>query len=243
MHRPDRRDLIAYLNGEKKDLRSIDHSAPLPMPTNLKRAAEDKLSDLSASAKKPRLDQHQLKERLAAKLEAQPEGGKIAINETNLKALSADLTTEKIAQIKAKILSNRRGRIPEDDESKTQSLGMAMDELGSRESSSILNRERVWRTRSTILQSSGKTFNKTVMATLQSIKLREEGKVAKPNAPNVPAATPRGALPSAQSQQRQQLPNYNRYDQEQFRGKEDTHGFNIDTRQTFSGKKSGGSAR
>ncbi|QQP53287.1 Hyrax, partial [Caligus rogercresseyi] len=33
------------------------------------------------------------------------------------------------------------------------------------------------------------------------------------------------------------LPNYNRYDQERFRGKEDTHGFNIETTGTFSGMK------
>ena len=35
--------------------------------------------------------------------------------------------------------------------------------------------------------------------------------------------------------QRQALPNYNRYDQEQFRTQDDTHEFNIDKTGTFSG--------
>ena len=41
MHRPDRRDLIGYLEGNiaKKDLKSLDLSAPLQMPTNFKRTA------------------------------------------------------------------------------------------------------------------------------------------------------------------------------------------------------------
>ena len=50
------------------------------------------------------------------------------------------------------------------------------------------------------------------------------------------SATPRpsgGSMPPPPPT-RTQLPNYNRYDQEQFHGK-DTHGFNIDTQQTFSG--------
>lgn len=37
--------------------------------------------------------------------------------------LSEDLTTDKIAEIRAKLISNRRTRIkPEDEDSKTQSL-------------------------------------------------------------------------------------------------------------------------
>ena len=41
--RPDRRDLTGYLDGtiQKKDLKSIDQSAPLQMPTNFKRSAGD----------------------------------------------------------------------------------------------------------------------------------------------------------------------------------------------------------
>jgi hypothetical protein len=40
--------------------------------------------------------------------------------------LSEDLTTDKIAEIRAKLISNRRTRIkPEDEDSKTTSLALA----------------------------------------------------------------------------------------------------------------------
>ena len=151
--------------------------------------------------------------------------------------MSNDLNKDKIAQIRAKLLSNRRTRVKaEDDESKTTSLGLGDLEV-NRESRDIFSRERVWRTRTTILQSTGKTFNKTVTATLSSIKAREEGKIGGGGKSMMPppSATPRpsgGSMPPPPA--RTQLPNYNRYDQEQFHGK-DTHGFNIDTQQTFSG--------
>ena len=66
---------------------------------------------------------------------------------------------------------------------------------------------------------------------------REEGRGGMPGKP--PQLTPRpGAptpiIPPTQPQPRS-LPNYNRYDQEQFHGKNATHGFNIETTGTFSG--------
>lgn len=41
----------------------------------------------------------------------------------------------------------------------------------------IISRERQWRTRTTILQSTGKHFAKNILAMLQSIQAREEGKL------------------------------------------------------------------
>ncbi|TRY63174.1 hypothetical protein TCAL_00483 [Tigriopus californicus] len=243
VHRPDRRDLIQYLEGnlQKKDLKSLDQSAPLQMPINFKRSAREELrkSDTSfggSAAKKPRLEHNQseIKERLAAKLDG-PQESKLSINKANLKNLSEDLTTDKIAEIRAKLISNRRTRIkPEDDDAKQTSLGLGDLEV-NRESRDIFGRERVWRTRTTVLQSTGKNFSKTVTALLSSVKAREEGKMGKPHPPQAPpSVTPRpgGSMPPPQ---RQSLPNYNRYDQEQFRGKDDTHGFNIETMGTFSG--------
>jgi len=118
------------------------------MPTHVKRTADDKLE--SASSKKPRLEvgqatnQQELKDRLAAKLDAKS-SGKLSINTANLKwefwclirefqrtlllieyyrPLSEDLTTEKIAQIRAKLISNRRTKIvrPDEEESRNQSM-------------------------------------------------------------------------------------------------------------------------
>jgi len=288
---PSRRDLTGFLEGKtaKKDLKDLDPSAPLQMPANYKRPAEDKAEGMSAAKKARtaaelaptgRQEKHDaaaaaaaaaaveelqkggsslgdIKKRLADKLDAPQEK---AIVNKELKNLSKDLTTDKIAEIRAKLISNRRTRIkPEDADDVTMSAvgaaggdqgarlaaGLASMEVdGQREGRDVFGRERVWRTRSTILQSSGKTFSKTVTAILASIKAREEGR--RPGAghmappPSVmsggtggppSSATPRPGAPP----QRQTLPNYNRYDQEQFRGKEDTHGFNIETTGTFSG--------
>ena len=65
--RPDRKDLLAYLKGETSTSVSIDKSAALEMPTQVKRTAED---SLESSQKKPKLDQRvsqKLKDQLALK--------------------------------------------------------------------------------------------------------------------------------------------------------------------------------
>lgn len=81
---------MAYLRGTDNNIpKSIDKSARLEMPTHIKRTAEDKLESMSA-VKKARVDQGQattqqeLKDRLAAKLDA-PQDGKLSINRATLK--------------------------------------------------------------------------------------------------------------------------------------------------------------
>ena len=106
------------------------------------------------------------------------------------------------------------------------------------------------RLESNFLSLTVQTFSKTVTAILASVKAREEGRPsAKPGmAPPGVSSTPSGrgamgpppssssASAASSSAHRASLPNYNRYDQEQFRGKDvDTHGFNIETMGTFSG--------
>ena len=83
-------------------------------------------------------------------------------------------------------------------------------------------------------------FSKTVTAILSSVKAREEGKLGHKNAPSLtprPANVPGMGPPQAGQNRpgaRASMPQYNRYDQEQFRNKDDT-GFNIETMGTFSG--------
>eukprot|EP00096_Caligus_rogercresseyi_P006844 TRINITY_DN2377_c0_g1_i2.p1 TRINITY_DN2377_c0_g1~~TRINITY_DN2377_c0_g1_i2.p1 ORF type:complete len:541 (+),score=182.42 TRINITY_DN2377_c0_g1_i2:29-1624(+) len=232
VHRPDRKDLLHYLT--KNDAPAparIDKSARLEMPIHVKRPTEESLESM---AKKPRYDENQsqeIKDRLAAKLDA-PKDGKLSINKANLKNLSEKLTKEKLAEIRAKFVYNKRTLIkPEDDAAKGSSMSFGALEVDR--TRDIFSRERQWRTRTTILQSTGKTFSKSVMAILQSVKAREEGKMSngKPLGPP-PSNTPR---PGSLGPPPKSLPNYNRYDQERFRGKEDTHGFNIETTGTFSG--------
>jgi len=238
VRRPDRKTLLDYLHGktEGKDVKGIDKTARLEMPTHVKRTAEDKL-DHASGAKKTKLDskasQQQIEQRLAEKLKA-PQNAQLSINSSNFKDLSDKLDKEKLAAIRAKIIAQRRTRIkPEDEDAKAPSLGGFLESRG--DSSSVFRNEKQWRTRTTILQSTGKTFSKSITAILSSVKAREEGKVVggRPPQQTPRPGAPTPIIPPSQPQPRS-LPNYNRYDQEQFHGKA-AHGFNIETTGTFSG--------
>ena len=68
VRRPDRKDLLAYLKGETSSCNSIDKSAPLEMPTQVKRTADSDHSEVAQ--KKPRYDEsasQKLKDQLAMK--------------------------------------------------------------------------------------------------------------------------------------------------------------------------------
>jgi parafibromin len=70
---PDRKDLLAYLNGETAASANIEKSAPLEVPTQVKRTADETLESV---AKKPCLEEtplQKVKEQLAARLEAPKE--------------------------------------------------------------------------------------------------------------------------------------------------------------------------
>lgn len=226
VRRPDRKDLLAYLNGETATSAAIDKSAPLEIPTQVKRAAEDVLE--TGCLKRPRFEEthvQKVKEQLAARLDAPKEA---SVTVDNIKSLSEAMSVEKIAAIKAKRLAKKRTTIKENDD-----IGMGADlrvvlDMDVDDTKDIVSRERQWRTRTTILQSSGKVFGKNIFAILASIKAREEGRQKGP-APTpivTPRATPMRPLPAV----------YNRYDQERFiRQKEETEGFKIDTMGTYHG--------
>ncbi|KAG1969223.1 parafibromin [Rhinichthys klamathensis goyatoka] len=231
VRRPDRKDLLSYLNGESSSSTSIDRSAPIEIglqrPTQVKRAADE----ASSEAKKPRVEDEERvrldKERLAARLE----GHKESIVQTDqIRSLSEAMSVEKIAAIKAKIMAKKRSTIkPDLDDDITQKQRSFVDaEVDV--TRDIVSRERVWRTRTTILQSSGKNFSKNIFAILQSVKAREEGRAPEQrqtqNQTQVdPATRNKQPVPAA----------YNRYDQERFKGKEETEGFKIDTMGTYHG--------
>jgi len=228
VRRPDRKDLLAYLKGESNTATSIDKSAPLEMPTQVKRTAEDNMESVQ---KKPRYDEsasQKLKDQLAMKYGANQEAGAQGTGIT--KDLSDELTRNKITEIKKKIMANRRTRIKGDGEEGDRGLGTLAD-LESDRTKEILSRERQWRTRTTILQSNGKQFAKNILAILSSVKAREEGRNFKPAAP--PGAP--GARPGMPAAPREPRPGYNRYVQEHYR-QADTEGFKIDTTGTYAGK-------
>nr|CAD7258374.1 unnamed protein product [Timema shepardi] len=227
VRRPDRKDLLAYLNGETASSASIDKAAPLEIPTQVKRTAEDTLDSI---AKKPRFEELQVqkvKEQLAARLDAPKEA---SVTVDNIKSLSEAMSVEKIAAIKAKRLAKKRTTIKGNDDIGLGSDLKVMLDFDVDVTKDIVSRERQWRTRTTILQSAGKIFAKNIFAILQSIKAREEGRHRPPQQTPMmtPQATPMRSAP--------QPAVYNRYDQERFiRQKEETEGFKIDTMGTYHG--------
>lgn len=137
---------------------------------------------------------------------------------------------EKIAAIKAKRLAKKRTTIKGNDDITQEYDIRVMLDFDVDFTKDIISRERQWRTRTTILQSSGKMFAKNIFAILHGIKAREEGRQRPPQPP--PTQTPRQTpvRPIAQPAV------YNRYDQERFiRQKEETEGFKIDTMGTYHG--------
>jgi len=234
VRRPDRKDLLAYLKGEIATSASIDRSAPLEMPTQVKRAADTDISDVAS--KKPRYDEgasQKIKDDLIKKYGAATQEAAAAGAGVNIKDLSDELNKNKIAEIKKKILANRRTRIKGDGDEGDKGLASFAD-VESDRTKEILSRERQWRTRSSILQSTGKNFQKNIFAILTSVKAREEGKYSKPVAP-VNGAPPMVRPGSMQPAPRQPLPGYNRYDQDKYQ-QADTEGFKIDTTGTYAGK-------
>ncbi|XP_052093562.1 parafibromin-like [Mytilus californianus] len=234
VRRPDRKDLLAYLNGETASSTNIDKSAPLEIPlqrpAQVKRFAEDAGE---ADKKKPRLEEEKvLQDKIiwARKMDAPRE---TAVKPAQLasSSLPEAMPLERIAAIKAKRWAKKRSMIKVDD---------ADIQPGPLEHSSfvdaevdvtrdIVSRERLWRTRTTILQSNAKSFAKNIFGILQSIKAREEGsqKHKSSHTSHTPSASQPRPAP--------QVAAYSRYDQERFKGKAETEGFNIDTMQTFHG--------
>ncbi|KAK2163897.1 hypothetical protein LSH36_72g00007 [Paralvinella palmiformis] len=233
--RPDRKDLLAYLNGETSTSASIDKSAPLEIslqqPTQLKRSTEEPDEPIK---KRPRTDietkqWQEIRDRINRKLDT-PQETALMPNQIRDSSLSQALTIEKISALRAKRRAIKRKTIKEDD------LGSGMLEQRSLIDAEvdvtrdIVSRERQWRTRTTILQSTGKQFAKNIFGILQSLRAREEGSHHRSRHDKEPPAhTP------AVSHKPQHSGAYSRYDQERFRGKEETEGFKIDTMGTYHG--------
>uniref|UniRef100_A0A1A9W750 Parafibromin n=1 Tax=Glossina brevipalpis TaxID=37001 RepID=A0A1A9W750_9MUSC len=231
--RPDRRELLAYLNGETTTCPSIDKSAPLEIPTQVKRPAEGDTTGGENAVKKARFEDIQVqkvREQLAARWDVNKKETTVKIDD--IKSLSEIMSVEKIAAIKAKRLANKRTTIKLTDTEDAMATDLrAILDFDVDSTKDIISRERIWRTRTNILQSSDKLFAKNILAILAGIKAREEGR-DRPMQPN-PIKMPE---PARINKPQPQLTQYNRYDQERFnRQKEETEGFKIDTMGTYHG--------
>lgn len=230
VNRPDRKELLAYLNGESATCGSIDKSAPLEIPTQLKRPLEsDGLENLTKKARYEDTQVQRVREQLAARLDVNKK--EASVNIDNIKSLSEAMSVEKIAAIKAKRLANKRTTIKRNDNDDAMGTDLrAILDFDVDSTKDIISRERQWRTRTTILQSTGKLFARNILAILQSIRSREEGRPRPVEPQNRLPEPARIVRPTPQPAQ------YNRYDQERFnRQKEETEGFKIDTMGTYHG--------
>ncbi|ESN95419.1 hypothetical protein HELRODRAFT_102643 [Helobdella robusta] len=242
VRRPDRKDMLSYLYGEVSSLSSIDKSAPLEIslqrPVQLKRGAEETLGD--HDSKKPRIEEASMEKhrvRLAMKLSSPSREESVipsqVINSDS--TICQTMSIEKISAIRAKIIARKRKTIKDD---MLDAESHAYVEVGVDVTRDIISKERQWRTRTSILQSSGKDFSKNIFGILQSIKVREEGAIKQQVEPssnssnNIVSSQPSSTNPSKPAIQ---PTSYSRYDQELFRNKEETEGFKIDTMETFHG--------
>ncbi|RWS04196.1 parafibromin-like protein [Dinothrombium tinctorium] len=205
-----------------------------------------------------RLDAPKIKKAISSTTaDESTQGNESSLTTSNTTSLKDTLTVAQISALKAKRLAKKRSTIidaenefeKDGNQNNSSSGGVSMmllkyDADFTRE---IQSKERIWRNRSTILQSTIKNFGKSIFPILQSIKSREEGSNRKPGPPAPAAPTPAvaatpinqrlatpgvGIQPTSQQQQQQ----YNRYDQERFyKNDHSTIGFRIDTTGTYHG--------
>lgn len=289
--RPDRRELLSYLDGEVDTTPSIDKNAPIEIAMqraqpyiktsstisqnlgstssiSIKRVApvslhDDQNSELDLTGNKQAKLDNEGAGGLASSLN-QAEFGRISkkfdssqsqrpITE-NISDLSEQLTKEKIAAIKAKKKAQQRKQVSSgieiDDEfignRPRDDRGLIADYAGPSSGfvpgsgtgdeneaimKEILRREAVSKDRFSVLQSSGKQFEKDINAFLQLIKAKEEGTADN----GAPATQANGSQPASQTQQVQKSRQlgYNRFDQERYAAKDETGGFSIDTKLTY----------
>ncbi|KAF7496501.1 hypothetical protein SSS_03276 [Sarcoptes scabiei] len=192
-----------------------------------------------------RLDAPKIKKPLAADLLTRNSNV-----DSNTTSLRDSMSNEQIAALKAKRLARKRCTIIDADtdlennqgiigNNNTAAVHSVLLQYDSNFTKEIQNKERVWRNRSNILQSSGKNFQKSVFYILQSIKTREESALRNrnsqvqtnsmvPNRNTIPVNNQPNNTQSASQQ-------YNRYDQERFAKNDSALGFSIDTTSTYHG--------
>ncbi|KRX48315.1 Parafibromin [Trichinella murrelli] len=208
--RPDRKTLEEYLTNEKFDRipANVDLSAPIPQSIPVSRLTS--LADAQAEAKRPRVEDEEQarkdKERLMAILDR---GTSMSVTKPDtIRDLSKEhgLTAEKIAALRSKALARKRTQIKnteEEIEEPTRTF-VESDQLDAYRD--IISRERTYRTRTTVMQSSVNLANQ-IFGILERMKIKENRNRPQP-----------AVAPEAVEKHRA---GYSRYAQERFR-KEDS---------------------
>ncbi|VDN56154.1 unnamed protein product [Dracunculus medinensis] len=223
--RPDRRELLAYLKGEREQPpQNVDVLAPIPAPIPLSRLIDQGEPD----AKKARYDGEENRQRIQNLLKATMSESVTGIDGEEVRDLSDKLTADKIAALKNKRKKNMaRNTIKSVDDSLAASIEIEMPEIGADLADRELrSKERVWRNRTSIMESGTKDFT-AILSTLQALKMQEEAAQRQKTI----APPPRNITGD---RTRPQPVGYSRYDQERF-NKDQTAGFKIETGLTFQG--------
>lgn len=263
VNRPDRKNILAYLQGDQQTSPGIDNKAPIPplrLPIseiykkNSHTSTEQSSSSGAHSSEgqtgangfenalnkrphDPEVDR--LREAFAARLDESSSKKPATItttetsdnrNETTEGSAITELGAEKLAAMRAKRMAVKRTTIVDADlegglagpvsGGVPQDLLIAMDSYPIQ---SIKSKEKVWRTRSTILQAQSKNFAKTILPIAQLMSKPDEA----------PSRSHHHQVPQVPEDLQQQMPrsSYSRYDQERF-VKLDI-GVEIDTKKSF----------
>ncbi|CAF1149857.1 unnamed protein product [Adineta ricciae] len=226
--RPDRKELLAYLTGQTTTADRIDKNASLeismqrPLQVN-KRPAEDPRMD---AAKIPRVEDDDI-EKIKNRREKKFDGKSKELAADQIRPLSGELSKEAILKIRAKFRATARDKIVDFKENEdtpepsTEPVSITADTF------EIMKRERTWRNRSTVLQSSNKNFAKDILSILNSIKAREESEQKQ-------EALAAHVSPVRDTTTRAPVEGYSRYNQEKFVPRDDSE-FKIDTHASYHG--------
>ncbi|VDD88604.1 unnamed protein product [Enterobius vermicularis] len=221
--RPDRRELLAYLKGEREQPpQSVDVLAPIPAPIPVSRLIDQNEPEI----KKLRYDGEENRQRIQNLLMGTVTED-IKSSSEGVRDLSDKLTADKIAALKNKRKKNMARNTIKAVDDFPVSMELDVSEMGAdvldRE---MKNKERVWKNRKSIMESASKDFT-PILSLLHSLKMREEAiqrqKIAAP--PQRVSTNERTQVQSV---------GYSRYDQERF-NKDQTAGFKIETGLTFQG--------
>lgn len=215
----------------------------------------------SANIKKQKIsDSNEIRERIAKRFDNTDKSTRITGSTPS--ELSSLLPIEKLTALKAKFIAKKREQIAvseNDEELMQQTTNKLIGETNEEDlAKELFSRERIWRNRTTILESNGKRFDTNIFAILQSIKTKEESSLSSKSMQQLSkndglslinnpltsgdmltmqitssSATQSTRLSQSQQNSKNRQLNYSRFDQEQYGPKDDTGGFSIDTKRSY----------
>ena len=173
--RPDRQDLLKYLNGEVDTSKRIDRRAPIELhDVSFKRVAEE---ESRPATRRPRVENERTlnqREKIVAKFDARKEE-RITVDPENKASLAQAMDAEKLAALKAQYLNKKRNRIRTDDDVTANKDLAAIVDSESDGLKEILARERVCRTRNDVTRGP-KDLTARLQPIFAMLKAKEEGK-------------------------------------------------------------------